>query len=767
MDTPLTALTLPIVNDEGNVLDPRVKDAASLRSLYVKTRDADLQSDRERAKHQALVDGVSPYNQAKQNSTGQGYLSNFNPNDLKGLLDSALSAYTDLLSASLSVFDVFTTYGTEAEREEWSTIMSEQLGYVLRSWPLFYYRYSYLASFMTLHGVAVAYFEDPYNWQFNVSHLGQFKIPRQTKASEDEIEYAFLRELTQPHELLRYIKNEQIATEEGWNVPAVKRALLTAVSPTADTNLWQEFEAQIKNNDLVTGETAPAIKLIYSWIREADGSLSFYIITESEVGATGGNQDEYLFQKRHVYKSAPECFTGFTRGIGTNGTYHSIRGMGADVYNVAMQLMRLENRKVDIAFSAGPVLTAESEEAMQSLQITPYGPFMLATPGVVALNTQYPQITNTLQPAVNSMRETMSRNLNGYTSAADALNKTGEMSRFEAQARLEQAAQLSVTSINLFNQSMDRLAVQVVKRMARKDYLRSEPGGHYVWDWRQRCIENGVPAAAFDHIDHRKTRTARVIGFGSPAARRVALQNLQELAPYYDDYGRNSLVRNLTASFVGFEAANVYIPRASAASRVPVDYQIAELQNDVLAQGGQVTVSPSENKRVHLEVHVGKLTELIGQFDQAGQNPEMFAQIVPQMEPIYAHATETLQGYSGSDAPQYRQALQQAGEILVNGIRHLQKLQRQQEAEAMRQAEQAGQQFQPDQEAAQQAQVTNELERKVIEHQLKLQLQTQEAENRMQIKSAEAALQRQLRAADTAADIARKNAQQRAQMGIA
>lgn len=83
MQTPLSDLTLPIVNDDGQVCDPRVKDADQLRSLYVKTRDADLESDRQRAKVQALVDGQPPYNQAKLNSSGQGYMSNFNPNDAK------------------------------------------------------------------------------------------------------------------------------------------------------------------------------------------------------------------------------------------------------------------------------------------------------------------------------------------------------------------------------------------------------------------------------------------------------------------------------------------------------------------------------------------------------------------------------------------------------------------------------------------------------------------------------------------------------------
>ena len=74
----------------------------------------------------------------------------------------------------------------------------------------------------------------------------------------------------------------------------------------------------------------------------------------------------------------------------------------------------------------------------------------------------------------------------------------------------------------------------------------------------------------------------------------------------------------------------------------------------------------------------------------------------------------------------------------------------------------------PDQAAfEQQSQLNNELERRVIEHQVKIQQEQEMFALRMQQKTQEAALDRQLKASQTAADIARKNAQQRAQLGIA
>ena len=86
---------------------------------------------------------------------------------------------------------------------------------------------------------------------------------------------------------------------------------------------------------------------------------------------------------------------------------------------------------------------------------------------------------------------------------------------------------------------------------------------------------------------------------------------------------------------------------------------------------------------------------------------------------------------------------------------------------AMREAEEMGQPAVQDPAAAQQQQMTNELERRVIEFQMKLEQDAALFQQRMEQKVQDAALSRQLKAADTAADIARKTAAQRASLGLA
>lgn len=744
ISSPLSTYYPPVVDTKGEPLERRVKDVSGARSLWFRMQQADIASNNQMAKVQAMVDGAPPYNQDQLQKQGLGYMSNFNPGDAKAVLDTSLAAFYDLICGSEALIDVQTRYGDPSERQDLSSRISLQLSRAIRSWPLFPFMYAYLPHYSTLHGVGCSYFPDCYNWQWDVTSLSYMKIPRQTRASEDEIQYAAIKKYEQPQNLMRYIKLGKFAEEEGWNLKMLKLAVATACPQIIDPYNMMEWESYWKNNDLVMGETGPTIPVIYMWIRENDGSYSLQVFAENGLSITDGTPETFLCEKRSLYKNANEAFTFFTRGIGTNCTYHSIRGLGSDMYNAFQTLMRLRNKEVDAAFSAGPTWQVESEEAVENFRIVPYGFGFLATPGASFVQQQPPNISQTLQPAVQSLTQTIYNNIGQYTSSK-TLDTGREISKFEAMARVEMNAQLSVTAINMFLQPLDRLFNQVVRRFTRKGYQRGEPGGQYVWEWRERCLEDGIPEKALDMIDLRYSRASRTIGFGSPAARRLAYENLMTLYPYYDDYGKQQLVRQLTGATAGWDIANQLTVPPGQDQRPPIDAAIADSQNANLAQGFKQMILPNENKRVHLEVHIGKLNEYYSQFDEAGQNPDLYASIVPPMAEIFDHTAQTLEGYTGPDAPMFRQQLQQFDEIIVNGSRHLQK----QQAEAQEQ----GQPGNPEQDAK-----AMEIQRMVAEWQAKFDMKAAEFEQKMEQRQTEAAQKRALADAQVAAEIARKNA---------
>ena len=755
-DSPLTFDTYypPVVNVKGEPVKRRIQNVGGARSLWYRLQQADLASNKQMAKCQAMVDGSPPYDQDQLIKEGLGYMSNFNPGDAKAVLDTSLSAFYDLISGSESLIDIRTRYGEKSERDDISQRMSLHLSRCIRSWSCFPYRYAYIPHYFTLHGVGVAYFPDTYNWQWDVTNLAYMKIPRQTRASEEEIQYACMKKFELPNDLYRYIEMGEVAEEEGWNLAMLKLALQNASEQTIDPVNWMEWGSSWKNNDLIMGNTGPTIPVVWMWVRELDGTISLMAFVEGGFPITNAEPENFLCYKQSAYKSVHEAFTFFTRGIGTNGLYHGIRGLGADMYNAFQALMRLENRKIDVAFQAGPMFQAESEEAVEQFRITPYGANFLVTPGVNLLQVQPPNIINSIEPAVESLRQTVFGNIGQYTSAK-TLDTGREQSKFEAMSRLELNAQLSVTGINLFMQPLDRLFNQVVRRFMRKGYQRNEPGGHIVWEFREMCLEDGIPPEAIDMIDFRYTKASRTIGAGSPAARRLAFENMMPLYPYLADYGKAQLIRLLTGSTVGWEIANQLTQPPNAEQRTPIDYSVAAAQNGLLTTGFEQPILPTENKRVHLQVHIGSpenpvpnsLSFYASQFEAAGQNPELYQQIVPPMAKIYDHAAQTLESYTGTDAPMFHQQLQQFDEIITNGGRHLQK----------QQNEQAEQQGQPQQQGP------SEIEKEIAEWRAKFDMRNAEFQQKQEQRQAEAAQKRSIADAQAAADIARKNIAAQAQ----
>jgi len=746
LPTALNNYAPPVVDTEGKPLARRIQSVDGARSLWFRMQQADLASNQQMAKVQAMVDGREPYDPAMLQKQGLAYMSNFNPGDAKSFLDQSVAAFMDLITGSEGLIDVQTKYGDISERQNLSQRISLHLSRTIRSWPEFFYRYAFIPHYRTLHGTGIAYFPDPNNWQWDVTSLSYLKIPRQTRTCEDAIQYAAMKKLEQPDQLMKYIQLGEYAEDEGWNVDALKRAMQNAYPQIIDPYNWMDWEQRWKNNDLVLGETGPTIPLIYMWVRENDGTISLMIFAESALASNDGTKEDFLFYKQGVYRSAQEAFIFFTKGIGTNATFHGVRGLGADMFNAMQQLMRLRNKAVDVAFASGPTWQVESEEAVENFRIVPYGFGFLATPGATFIQQQPPDISRSLIPATEMLQQAVGTNIGQYTSTK-TLDTGREISKFEAMARLDLNAQLSVTEINLFMQPLDRLFNQVVRRMLRKGYERGDPGGQYVWEWFERCLEDGIPMEALEKIDLRYTKAARTIGSGSPAARRLSYESLMGLYPYYDDYGKQQLVRLQTASVAGWDIANQLTQPPGAEQRPPIDAAIADSQNVALAQGFDQMILPNENKRVHLEIHIGKLSEYYQQFDEAGQNPALYAEIVPPMAKIFDHAAQTLEGYTGNDSPLFRQQLQQFNEIITNGTRHLQK----EEARQAQQAEAQGGQPQQDQGPT-------DIEKMLAEWRIKMDQREEEFQMKMQQRQQETAQKMALKQQEFAADLSRKSA---------
>lgn len=751
---PIDDLMLETAPKKGKPPATRLKDANSAHELYRKLVEADDSSSANRAAFQAMFDGEPPYDDEELEAAAQGYRTNLNFGEAETLLEQAQAAYVDILHSVENLVSVKVTEGEGAKRVEWEDIISDEVTRAIRAWPAFNYNYLANCRNFIADGVSISFFENELDWRWRVASLSDFRIPRQTPASESEIEVAACTRSFQAHQLYQFVKDPKVAQEAGWNVAEVRRAISEArSSPQATYDEWEKTQRELKNNDIYFGATASEIKVVHLWVQEFDGSVSHFIIRED-----GGSED-FLYKKLSRFPSMDRALVFFTYGIGTNGTYHSIRGLGYKIYPHVQVSNRLRCQLVDAALLASTVLTqAESEEAAEQMGLIYGGSISMLSPGTKAIDRNLPNLGTAVMPAISDMSAQLQARAGGYTS--NALNDTRERTKFEVATQLEQLSRLSVTSLNLFYEPWQRLLREATRRLLRRGYTRNEPGGRAARDVRLRCMQRGVPPQVIDSVDFDRTVAVRAVGAGSQAARQLIYSELDAARGDMDVQGRIQFARDRAASRIGWDNVDKYIPQVPDA-RPTTDERFAEIENNTLEFGGEVTARPNDLHSVHIQVHLARLQKRAEGVD-AGQE-ELKAAAIP-MQRIHQHAVQHLEmlvadAAGGQEVNLFRQQLQQIGEYIFNGIKQLQAEQAQAARQQAQQPAPGG--AAPDQDAAlkQMAHVA-EIQREMEKHRVRLRSLEDEHNLRMALKEREAALKQALDDADAAAKILRNTPNQ-------
>jgi hypothetical protein len=732
------SLNILQIPEEGEIPASRLKDAATGREIFESLRKADEENAKTRAKVQAMFDGSPPYDPNQLRKSKQTYRCNLNFGEAESLLEYAMSGYVDLLHSVEDLVFTPTSWGEENERTELSAILSREISRTIREWPQFTFNFMHLCTQFLGHGLGIGHFEDRFDWRWRAAGQQDFMIPRGTLASEDEMEIAVARRVYPIYEIWSKIKDVESAAEAGWNVPETRKALANSYTKnhSSSTFEFEKVEAELKNNDWLCGARAATITLLHAWVKEFDGSVTHCIFTEED------GCREFLYSGKGFLGSMQQGFVMFSYGIGTNAHYHGIRGLGYKIFPAIQVSNRLRSQLVDGAMLASSVmLQPGSETDFTNMALTYYGAYAVIAPGMQVVERAAPNFQQSVIPVLNDMGTQLQQRTGQYTTQSLFNSNSERRTRFEVAANLEQAAKLSITSLNLFYQPWDRLLRETVRRMIRPDYVEAEPGGDAINFLKYRLLQSGVPLEAFHAIDIGNVRAVRAVGSGSPSARTMSLRNLMEVMSAYDPVGRHNLLRDVTVTEVGAAQADRYVKR-DPGPRLPVDAKIAQLENDALVDGRQIEVMEEEMQLVHLEFHLRALDQFIKQ-EQEGVPIE---ELVPRMMALYEHALAHLEFVQGDVTMQeqvatYRQSLQQAGEIIHNGMKRLAKMQREQQA-AGGEGEQA---------PAGPADSDLKMQQRLEEHQMKLRMMEEAHVLKQNIKIQDAALKRSLRDADKAA----------------
>jgi hypothetical protein len=639
----LTEDQLANIDYQGDVpKGSRLVDVYAAWALWTAAWQADRSNAYNRARVQEMIDGWPPYDQAELDNLGQSQRTNLNLLEGQALIEAALAPYNDLTSSVDHIAQIESAEGDPQTRTEWNQIISEEFDRMLRTWHRFEFNNQALAREFVIHGLGVTFFEDDYDWRWKVCGLADFILPRNTPANEDDIDYAIARRRYTTTQLYQFIKDPKFAKENGWDVEEVKKAIYWATSSrnSAPTSWeWEELEREIKQNDVYFGRVrAKEIWVLHFWIKEFDGTVSHFMTLEN------GLNQEFLFKRIGRFKSIRNCLHIFTYGIG-NGYYHSIRGLGYKIFPQIQVSNQLRCAVIDATFfSAGPVIQPEDSTALDELSFSYMGPFTLVPPNIRFVDLKHQNISDNILPIVRDLSMQIEANTGTYQprQQPDAAKGQKEKTRFEVQSQLQKESTLSTSAMNLFYIPWDRVLAESYRRATCPELSQLDPGGREAFEFRARCLQRQVPMKAL--INVKRVRANRAMGYGSASARLLALEQVGQLAPQFDEIGRRNAIRDRVAAYVGYSQADRYAPPLEQAGRQPQDQKDAELENAIMMLGQVVPVNRTDVPRVHITVHFTALTQIV-QGIKGGQIPAM--QGSPQLHTILDHTTQHVQQMSG------------------------------------------------------------------------------------------------------------------------
>ncbi|MBP04658.1 MAG: hypothetical protein CMA72_07750 [Euryarchaeota archaeon] len=666
-------LGLGSLDEKQNPVKSRLKDVKSAIEIYQSLRRADEGSSLQRARVDAMFDGVPPYDQSKLEASGQGLKTNLNFGESQRLLDISLSAYVDLYSSLERFVDVVVTEGELAERMSAQEIISEELTHLLRSWPEFHSSYLRLCNTFVKHGVGISYFDNPTDWKFRVGGLEDILIPRQSPATEEGIDVAIIRREYHLHELNAFIQNEGPATKKGWDVPEVKRVMLanartdgrTAHRYSSGHGDFEALQASFKNNDLYIGFQNPTVSVLHFLVREMDGTLSHYMCTEDQ-------PKSFMYSELSRYKDAEEAFVFFSLGVGSNGTYHSVRGLGQRIFAHIQTSNRLRCQMVDGAMiGSTAMIQPEDQRALEELDFTFYGSYAVISPNVNFVERPIANLGTAVKPALDDLSRQLAMNTD-VVSTYGPEQSSPYRNQMQVVADMDVATRLSGATLNLFYSSWGRLLREMTKRIVAHSGKDKQ-----VLAFFRRCEERGVPASVISSIDTSKTKAVRAIGNGSQANRLVALRELQGIQGQFDETGRRKLTRDIVSTRVGPDFADRYAPDTGD-QRKTVDDKVVFFENQQLMQGGKVPVFETELHGVHLIGHSQMLDEILSSINSGEADP---VEAMAPLQALYEHISQTIQLASADPSLKgsvsaAKQSLQYAEEVINNTTKHIESEQR-------------------------------------------------------------------------------------------
>lgn len=740
---------LKSLSPNGTPPKTRVTSPEAVRGMYERCRQWNEKREKRDALVKGMVDGNPPYSQAKLKASGQSYRANFNNGEAEAYLNTAITAFYDIFSET----DHFARVELPPELPDaprLSDIATEQFDWLVDHHDGLDYNIQLSIHNMVLYGVGPQIWDDPDDWRSKAIKHGDILIPQGAPSNVSGWDKFFVRQEYRVDVLYGFISDEERAKKAGWNVDQVKKAILKACEGKSglDGRDWGKTQQWIRNNDTYAGDQAEVVRCAIMFYKEfpkngKDGKISQVVVYLDD------SSSDFLFQETDIYDDFRCAITAFFYDRG-DGDAHSVRGLGVKMFSLLTAKQRLQNATFDAAMvrSALVFKAMGSGSAAQALNVTPIGPFMVVPHGFELQSVNNAGGVDIPLAVSRDLDGTLASNLGQYRARLDK-PEGNPRTAFEVNAEIQKQSILGKTQIARYYQQLDEYWAEVFRRAVSD---RIPQGTNNKWlklalEFQERCSQRGIP---LEQLRKSKVTARRAVGQGSSFLRSMSLQQLfGSVFPALPEDGKVNLVNDMIAAGVGRHGVDRYNPAPPLRQGEAQQRWEAQVENDTLRNGGQVTLTPQQNDVVHCQEHLAFASQAAAALPK-GADP---AQIFNVIQAAGAHVALHLERLSSNSLRE------QEFKVLEQQWRELARIADQLGKQLQKQAQESQQQAQM---AAQAKAIQNgtdpELQLKQAEVQAKIGLKKQKQDADLALKLQKEQANREMQNRKFAVDTADKDA---------
>jgi len=608
---------LEVVSKQGKPPKTRLTSSSSAWNIFKKVRNQDQERDRKRALIKKQLDGNRPYSQAELIRLGQAHRSNVNFRDAEGIRDARKTSYYELLMEVETLVKIKIKGFTDPvdPDKDWGEVIAEKFTEMLTSWEGWWYHMMLHQEQLVTWGVGNVYWENEIDWRFKAARVGSFLVPDETKSTLEDFDVIPIRDIYRVHDLFQYVKDDETtkaSQEAGWNTRLVIDLIRKTIEKKSDSDShalgeWSSIQQKIKDNDIeYSYGDYENIRIVHMFVKEYDGKISHFIISEDEEfnKPEDDNPDRFIFKDVGQFGNWHQAIGPFMANIG-DGTYHSIRGLGAKIFAHCQLMDRMKNTLMDGAMASATILLQPNNEGQRErLRMVRYGPFSVMPNGYsVITDRAHRNNFGDLISVDAFLKAGLHGNIGMYRPDVVEDDKTPQGRNMqEERNRASKEAKLEKSDIHIYYICLDGLYNEIMRRVTSQ-LTTVDPGYKEAQAFLKACKDAGVPPELLKY-DRMKVSARRAIGYGSPTQRSMVTADVLSISPYFDERGKNNAVRDYVLARTGVAGVDRYIPSIDRNMIPTTQHTLANLENNDMREGQGAIVGEDQPHVIHLLVHM-------------------------------------------------------------------------------------------------------------------------------------------------------------------